>query len=570
MCDYFNCFVFSLPSPSLLSTFGSTHIAILRFILCYSNIKLQDYCDRLFILTSIVCVCVCVCMRACVCVRACVRACVQDIKWLHHSIALHDWAWKYGWDKSCGGFWWSNCEESKFKDSIIIVQMLHLSSKLAYLLPNETRFLHKAIRTWDWFFHIDNGQGMMSDQFLVSTGVVPERCCNATSDEYTRCQNSKQSGTSYNQGLLMSAAAYLYLSTGNETFLKTGVRAAEAILANYTTAEGILVDEPRGYQSFMSSCYSGSDPGGDWYSFNGIFMLHLGYFTELLVKNGTMPEDLLGRIKTLVQDTSDAAWMRSAVFPPFKGIDNVCKPGSSSAQHKPQYPKFHWWWGHNVKQQKIPPDPRYYFHALELSCKGNNTQLWSGSTGSELKCTQRCNKHSNCSKYSYTEYQEGDTDCWLWSYNRSDHMCDTVDYSSNVGIKRPIGNATCAGRCGSGDSQGLSNGTVCYCDASCVKHLDCCLDYADHCTSKTPISCKGQCSDSVHSKPQVISGGGYCWCSESCHGWYTDNNSDGSCCPDYPEQCEQISIPACLDGRTQGSALNLFLGHFAVSKSNWN
>ena len=491
---------------------------------------------------------------------------LQDTKWLNRSINLHDWGWEYGWDDPCGGFWWSNCEFSTFKDSIIIVEMMHLSAKLAYMLPNETRILQGAIKIWDWFFSIDNGQGMMSDSFLVSTGVVPERCCNATSDEYTRCHNTRQSGTSYNQGLLMSAAAYLYLSTGNQTYLKVGLRAAEAVLANYTTKEGILVDEPRSYQSYLYQCYAGSDPGGDWYSFNGIFMLHLGYFTELLVKNESMPMDLLQRIMVMVQRTSDAAWNRSAVFPPFKKGSNICDPGSTPADHTAKYPKFHWWWGQNVQQQKIPPDPRYYFHAKEIRCYGNNTQIWSGLIGSELNCTELCNSYANCSKYLYQTYQDefAGIDCWIWSYNRSDHMCNQVDYNFNTGIKRPIGNATCKGQCGSKSPQKLIGDSICYCDKDCVKHLDCCLDYADHCRPDEPVSCKGQCTKKA--KPQVIPGGGYCWCNNGCNPWFTDNNSDGSCCPDYPQQCSQTTMPTCLDGRTQGSALSLFLSHIAVSK----
>ena len=369
--------------------------------------------------------------------------------------------------------------------------MLHLSSKLAYILPNEARFLKAAEKIWNWFFSFDNGYGVMSDKFLVSTGVVPERCCNFTSDAYTRCHNSRRSGTSYNQGLLMSAAAYLYLSTGNMIYLKTGIRAIEAIFENYTTKEGILIDEPRSYQSYSYSCYAGSDPGGDWYSFSGIFMLHLGYFTELLVKNGSLTDDLLKKVNNFVQKTSDAAWKHSAVYPPFKPSDNACHPGSSPVNKNVSDPKFHWWWSGNAVQQNIPPDPRYYFHKVTLRCVGNDTQIWEGLIGSELNCTLKCNEYENCSKYLYQTDQSAvvGTDCWIWSYNRSDHLCNQSDYDFNVGIKRPIGNATCAGRCGSKEPQTLINGS-CYCDDSCATHLDCCLDYADHCLPQKPISCQ--------------------------------------------------------------------------------
>ena len=491
------------------------------------------------------------------------------MKWLDRSIDLHDWGWEYGWDDPCGGFWWSNCEYSSFKDSIVTVEMLHLASKLAYMLPSQSRFLDSAETIWNWFFSFDDGYGLMSDKFLVSTGVVPERCCNATSDEYTRCHNTRQSGTSYNQGLLMSSSAYLYSLTGNKTYLLTGIRAVEAILANYTTQDGILIDEPRSYQSYSYQCYEGADPGGDWYSFNGIFMLHLGYFTEIL--NGSLSKDLQLRIHDLVQRTSDAAWNKSAVYPPFKALDNACSPGTEPVDKKAHYPKFHWWWNKNHLEQATPPDPRYYFHKRQMRCAGNDTQIWEGLIGSELNCTLKCNEFANCSKYLYQTYLDAvpNTDCWLWSYNRSDHFCGNLDdyYDFNVGVKRPIGNATCAGRCSSKQPQKLINNTVCYCDPSCVYHLDCCLDYADHCRPNKLLSCKGHCSKAT---ALPIPGGGYCWCNAGCYPWFSDNNSDGSCCSDYPQQCQKIAMPTCLDGRSQGSALNLFLGHMSVSKMNNN
>ena len=129
-----------------------------------------------------------------------------------------------------------------------------------------------------------------------------------------------------------------------------------------------------------------------------------------------------------------------------------------------------------------------------------------------------------------------------------------------------MGNATCSGHCGSKNPQKLVNDTVCYCDPSCVEYLDCCLDYADYCRPNEPLSCKGHCNKAA---AQPIPGGGYCWCNTGCYAWFSDNNSDGSCCPDYPQQCLQVKMPACLDdGRSQGSALNLFLGHMSVSKMN--
>ena len=161
----------------------------------------------------------------------------QGEEWLNRSIALHDWAWLYGWDEPCGGFWWCNCDGRRYKDNIELVEAMHLAAKLAYLQPNQTRFLSSAKKIWNWFFSYDNGRGLMSETNLVSTGVVPEKCCNSTSTNTNKqCYNAGLHGTSYNNGLFLSAAAYLYLSTGNHTYLKTGIQLAEAVIANLRRA----------------------------------------------------------------------------------------------------------------------------------------------------------------------------------------------------------------------------------------------------------------------------------------------------------------------------------------------
>ena len=459
------------------------------------------------------------------------------------------------------------CGNLHFKDSITILENLHLASKLAFLFPNESNYLYSAEKIWNWFFSFDNGYGLMSDKYLVSTGAVPEKCCNSSShNPFLRCVNSKISGTSYNQGLLMSSAAYLYRRSGNKTYLSVGMRALEAILANYTTEEGVIIDEPRSYQTYQNDqCWGGtSDPGGDYYSFQGIFMLHLSYFIDLLRSSSSLSDQILAQVKIFVEKTSDAAWSRSAVWPPFNVSMDSCNVGLTHPIVN--YPKFHWWWSKDEIQQIIPPDPGIFFHKTELRCitiNGDNTQIWQGIAGSEDKCMQKCMRNNNCSKYLYNEDRSAnpDADCWIWSYNRSNHICPQSDSDFNVGIKRPIG-ASCKNHCGSKEPLKLEHGGVCYCDSNCTKHLDCCLDYADVCLPDIPPTCKGLCNVV---EPRPIRGGGYCWCMSGCIGGYTDNQSSGSCCPDYNTLCEKVSIPPCLDARSQGSAVNLFLTHLKTS-----
>ena len=452
--------------------------------------------------------------------------------------------------------------------------MLHLSSKLSYLFPKNNSYLSRAEKVWNWFFSFDDGYGLMTDKYLVSTGAIPEHCCNASStDPFKKCHNSRIPGTSYNQGLLISSSAYLYRRTGNKTYLLVGMRALEAILANYTTLEGILIDEPRSYQNYQYeyACWgaSSSDPGGDWFSFQGIFMLHLGYFVDLLREDGSLSDDMLDRIATFVEKTSDSAWNKSAVWPPFDNVTDACNTGPANSTLN--YPKFYWWWGENTTTQMIPPDPRIFIHKTELRCYTfSESQILEGYFGSEQVCMEECMNYKNCSKYLYQTDQSAvpGTDCWIWPYNRTNHYCNLTDSDFNVGIKRPVG-ASCSGHCNEETPVNTSSGGVCYCDSQCAFHLDCCLDYVDLCVpeDKQSPSCKGKCTNKLYKAlAQPIRGGGYCWCFEGCNPWYSDNNSDGSCCPDYTEQCQKIPIPPCIDARSQGSAVNLFIAHLLVEQ----
>ena len=284
------------------------------------------------------------------------------------------------------------------------------------------------------------------------------------------------------------------------------------------------------------------------------------------MKNGSMPLDTLSSINILTQKTSDAAWSKSAVKPPFD-TTNACQVGSGANKNNASFPKFHWWWGNNTAYQIIPPDPHLFFRMSQLRCVavGNSTQIWDGNVKTEDDCKEKCAKNSNCSKYLWELYVENvnSSNCWIWAYNRTDHVCNHTDYDWAVGAKRPKGLASCANKCGSHEPQKLEHG-VCYCDSNCSEHIDCCLDYADHCRPAQPISCKGHCNGL---SPLPIQGGGYCWCRTGCNPWYTDNNSDGSCCPDYVAECSKIAIPQCLDARSQGSALNLFLSHVNLVKT---
>ena len=87
-------------------------------------------------------------------------------------------------------------------------------------------------------------------------------------------------------------------------------------------------------------------------------MDHLAYFIDQLAANHSILGPTLQNIKNLVQLSSEAAWNRFAVWPPFSASD-ACNSGLLNPKVK--YPKFHWWWSQNVTiQRTVPPDPRKY------------------------------------------------------------------------------------------------------------------------------------------------------------------------------------------------------------------
>lgn len=53
---------------------------------------------------------------------------------------------------------YGTCSDHKYKVNIELLETLHLVVKLAYSLPNETRFLADSEKNWQcFFFSHDNG-----------------------------------------------------------------------------------------------------------------------------------------------------------------------------------------------------------------------------------------------------------------------------------------------------------------------------------------------------------------------------------------------------------------------------
>eukprot|EP00117_Sycon_ciliatum_P015413 scpid38547/ scgid1535/ Mannan endo-1,6-alpha-mannosidase DCW1; Defective cell wall 1; Endo-alpha-1-&gt len=603
----------------------------------------------------------------------------QDV-WRNRSMQLHDWAFKWGWDhamradinQSCGGFWWNMEDPLHFKDSISIVEMLHVAGKLAAVAktPAEhSRFIATAEEIWNWLFAFDNGRGLLAENGIMSTGAVPQYCCHALSASreknitYPRveCANSRVAGMSYNHGILMSSAALLYNITADKNYLQTAISLLESALVNLTDVTGAMLDIQRGSRAAAYGCGEG-DPGSDFFSFKGIFVMHLGYFVHILQESNALTPDVASSVHTFLQLNSNNVWTKALVKPPFTNATDYCALYESGKAAKNQtFPKFHWWWTHSNGSVQTPPDTRLWFTNSALGCNyayhnsTNNTNttnpqweayIWVGFMSSPDLCRDLCANRSDCTKYVYHNGQEATCDCFTCEgkpchaprcqycarkskkacphksskgcYTTSTAACtctgpgpkvtgncflyrlttvgnrtamaactktgDSTMYT--MGIKRPpepslisIRNpaSSCRGRCGNTSST-VRNGTrllniSCQCDAACSRHLDCCLDYVEECLppEKQDATCRGMCRyhkrkpSALDNQAIPLRGGGYCYCDGTCLNWFTDNNSLGSCCADYFEQCaETVRDPVCLDPRSQTQALQLFVSHHVV------
>lgn len=113
----------------------------------------------------------------------------------------------------------------------LLALYIQLGAGLANRVSADQRqpYLDAAMAGWDWFFNI----GVVNSDHFVVDGV-----------DYTTC---KPTGViySYNQGVILGAAAELYHATGNSTYLDLAANIANAVTANgspLTNSNGILMD----------------------------------------------------------------------------------------------------------------------------------------------------------------------------------------------------------------------------------------------------------------------------------------------------------------------------------------
>ncbi|KAJ3166406.1 hydrolase 76 protein [Geranomyces variabilis] len=137
------------------------------------------------------------------------------------------------WDTQCGGgIYWSRDrsptqKDADYKSTISNSQFVEMGARLAMLTGNQT-YLDMASQTYQWI----KVSGVMTAQFVVTDGV-----------HTASCGTVNPTALGYNQGVMISALAYMYKATKVQSYLDDAKALVNAAVPVY--APNNIVTEPR-------------------------------------------------------------------------------------------------------------------------------------------------------------------------------------------------------------------------------------------------------------------------------------------------------------------------------------
>ena len=262
---------------------------------------------------------------------------------------------QWGEDLTCGGITWMYPDVDPRKNAITTLEVVQASAQLGVALAKSApkraaQHRARALKLWHFF---ESVHLLGSDPTLVHDNVTGTahglfHCCNGTVAPL--CEPRGTLTWSYNQGMLLGAAADLHALTNDTSFLKIGAAVLDAVVTHLTTStstsdgNATVLREPSSVSLTIDiqQCDSSHDPsssaGGDLFSFKGVFMQQLPRF--LAAAKATLTPEQLAAARKLVADSADAAWA-ARVQPPFPESD-VCNEFRKSPPPSGSPPKFTW------------------------------------------------------------------------------------------------------------------------------------------------------------------------------------------------------------------------------------
>lgn len=182
------------------------------------------------------------------------------------------------WDtSSCGGglrwqiYSWNN--GYNYKNSVSNGCLFHLAARLSRY-TGDSSYSDWAEKTWDWVTGMDFIQTNVSDWRVRDGGTIESDCQNITPQRWT-----------YNAGLYLAGAAYMYNATGDVKWQYRAERLWEG-------AKVFFVNDKIMYEG---SCQVSNRCNNDQRSFKGIFSRFLG-LTAMLVPS--LMNDIMLHLET--------------------------------------------------------------------------------------------------------------------------------------------------------------------------------------------------------------------------------------------------------------------------------
>jgi hypothetical protein len=153
------------------------------------------------------------------------------------------------------------------KNSITILEAIQSSAQIAKALQvtepiRASTHRQRAQDLWRFFTDV----GLLGDDFLVHDNVTGTadgsfHCCNATVKPYCEARNTIT--WSYNQGMFLGAMVDLHGLTGDDSYLKMGVKNLDSVATKMTQAIGsahLVLREPVGLKVQDGKCNSWGRP----------------------------------------------------------------------------------------------------------------------------------------------------------------------------------------------------------------------------------------------------------------------------------------------------------------------
>ncbi|KAI0891013.1 glycoside hydrolase family 76 protein [Annulohypoxylon nitens] len=188
-------------------------------------------------------------------------------------IAIEDeeYMWNYWNTTTCGGGLIWSISALSYHNAISNELFLELTAKLHNLIPDDTKYLDRALKEWEWF----SNSGMINSQSLINDGLT----------EDTACVNNNMTTWTYNQGVILGGLVELFQATSDSSYLDSARAIADAVVNSTLLVQDGVLTEPC---SDEESC----EPNGT--NFKGIFMRELaklnavlddGTYTDFIAEN---------------------------------------------------------------------------------------------------------------------------------------------------------------------------------------------------------------------------------------------------------------------------------------------